>query len=55
LPPGYPVLEYVVRIAGEGTPEQFEEIHAEVQATSPNFDNIARAIRIDAKLEVEKE
>ena len=34
--------------------EQFEEIHAEVQATSPNFDNIARAIRIDAKLEVGK-
>jgi len=24
-----------------------------VQATSPNFDNLARAIRIDAKLEVE--
>ena len=55
VPPGYPVIEYVVRIAGEGTPEQFEEIHAEVQATSPNFDNIARAIRIDAKLEVGKE
>ena len=55
VPPGYPVIEYVVRIAGEGTTEQFEEIHAEVQATSPNFDNIARAIRIDAKLEVGKE
>ena len=52
VPPGYPNLEYIVRIAGDGTPEQFEEIHAEVQATSPNFDNIARAIRIDAKLEV---
>ena len=55
VPPGYPVIEYVVRIAGEGTTEQFEEIHAEVQVTSPNFDNIARAIRIDAKLEVGKE
>lgn len=55
VPPGYPNLEYVVRIAGDATPEQFEEIHAEVQATSPNFDNIARAIRIDAKLEVGKE
>ena len=52
VPPGYPGIEYVVRIAGEGTPEQFAEIHAEVQATSPNFDNLARAIRIDAKLEV---
>ncbi|HEU0311397.1 MAG TPA: OsmC family protein, partial [Sphingomicrobium sp.] len=54
VPPGYPELAYVVRIAGEATPEQFAEIHAEVQATSPNFDNLARAIRIDAKLEVEK-
>ena len=50
--PGYPSLQYVVKIAGDGTPEQFAEIHAEVQATSPNFDNLARAIRMDAKLEV---
>ena len=55
VPPGYPGIEYVVRIAGEGTPEQFAEIHAEVQATSPNFDNLARAIRIDAQLEVEED
>lgn len=55
VPPGYPSLEYVVRIAGDGTPEQFAEIHAEVQATSPNYDNLARAIRIDATLEVESE
>ena len=48
VPPGYPVIDYVVRIAGDGTPEQFEEIHAEVQATSPNYDNIARAIRMKA-------
>jgi hypothetical protein len=43
-----------VRIAGDGTPEQFDEIHAEVQATSPNYDNLARAIRMEAKLEIEK-
>ena len=55
VPPGYPSIEYVVRIDGDATAEQFEEIHAEVQATSPNFDNIARAIRIDAKLEIGKE
>ena len=53
VPPGYPALQYVVRIAGDGTPEQFQEIHAEVQATSPNYDNLARAIRMDARLEVE--
>jgi len=53
VPPGYPSLSYVVRIAGDGTAEQFAEIHAEVQATSPNYDNLARAIRMDATLEVE--
>ncbi len=53
VPPGYPGLEYVVRIAGDGTPEQFAEIHAEVQATSPNYDNLARAIRMEATLQVE--
>jgi uncharacterized OsmC-like protein len=52
VPPGYPSLQYVVRIAGDGTAEQFAEIHAEVQATSPNYDNLARAIRMEAKLEV---
>ena len=54
-PPGYPSLEYVVRIAGDGTAEQFLEIHQEVQATSPNYDNLARAIRMEATLEVEGE
>ena len=53
VPPGYPALNYVVRIAGDGTADQFAEIHAEVQATSPNYDNLARAIRMDARLEVE--
>ena len=50
--PGYPSLQYVVRIAGDGTPDQFAEIHAEVQATSPNYDNLARAIRMEARLEL---
>jgi uncharacterized OsmC-like protein len=48
--PGYPKIDYVVRIAGDGTPEQFEEIHQGVMATSPNYDNIARAIRMNGTL-----
>jgi uncharacterized OsmC-like protein len=52
VPPGYAGLDYVVRIAGDGTPEQFAEIHREVQATSPNFDNLARAIRMEGRLEI---
>jgi uncharacterized OsmC-like protein len=52
VPPGYPGVSYVVRIAGDGTPEQFAEIHAEVQRTSPNYDNFARALCMEARLEI---
>jgi len=52
IPPGYPAIDYVVRIAGDGTAEQFEEIHANVMATSPNYDNIARAVRMSGRLEL---
>lgn len=52
--PGYDSIQYVVRIKGPGTPEQFREIHENVMKTSPNFFNISRPIRIEAKLEVEK-
>ena len=53
VPPGYPAIDYIVRISGDGTPEQFAEIHAEVQKVSPNFDNLARAIRMNATIQVE--
>ena len=40
-------------VGNDGGRAVHAEIHAEVQATSPNYDNLARAIRMDAKLEVE--
>ncbi len=51
--PGYDRIRYTVRIKGNGTPEQFEEIHRTVQATSPNYYNLSRAIRLEANLVVE--
>ena len=51
--PGYESMQYVVRIAGNGTPEQFREIHENVIKTSPNYFNISRPIRLDAELQVE--
>lgn len=51
--PGYESLQYVVRIAGNGTPEQFREIHENVVKTSPNYFNLSRPVRLDAKLQVE--
>ena len=52
ISPGYEELDYHVRIAGNGTPEQFEEIHRAVMATSPNYFNLARPIRMNGTLAV---
>lgn len=50
VPPGYEKLDYIVHIAGNGTPEQFADIHRTVMATSPNYFNIARPIQINGRL-----
>ena len=52
VPPGYEQIDYTVRIAGNGTAEQFDEIHRAVMQTSPNYFNIARPIRMNGKLQV---
>lgn len=46
VPPGYRRITYRVFIDGDGTREQYEEIHAAVQATSPNFFNLAQPIQM---------
>ena len=51
--PGYESLRYTVRIKGDGTEEQFAEIHEAVMATSPNFFNIANAVALKPTLVVE--
>ena len=50
--PGYEHIDYEVRIAGNGTPEQFQEIHETVMKTSPNYFNINRPIRVNGALRV---
>ncbi|MEJ2122830.1 MAG: OsmC family protein [Alphaproteobacteria bacterium] len=50
---GYESLSYTVRIKGDGTPEQFAQVHDAVMATSPNFYNIANAVTLNPKLLVE--
>jgi len=51
--PGYDTIHYTVRIKGNGTREQFEEIHRNVMATSPNRWNIANPIKLTSDLVVE--
>ena len=52
VPPGYEVVDYDVSIAGNGTPEQFEEIHQTVMKTSPNYFNLSRPIRLNGTLDI---
>ena len=50
--PGYEKLEYEVKIKGDGSPRDFEEIHQNVIRTSPNYFNLSRPIRLTGTLAV---
>jgi len=50
---GYRELHSTVVIKGDGTEEQFRKIHEMVLATSPNFYNITRAVRVAPELTIE--
>jgi uncharacterized OsmC-like protein len=52
VPPGYRHIDYDVRIKGNGTPEQFAEIHETVMATSPNYFNMSRPVKMNGRLVV---
>jgi uncharacterized OsmC-like protein len=51
--PGYESLSYTVRIKGNGTEEQFAEVHDAVMATSPNYFNVAKAVALKPTLVIE--
>ena len=53
VPPGYESLSYIVHIKGDGTEEQFTEIHEAVMTTSPNFYNIANAVMLKPTLVID--
>jgi uncharacterized OsmC-like protein len=53
VPNGYDKLRYTVRIKGNGTKEQFAEIHEAVMATSPNFYNLSQPVNLSPRLVVE--
>lgn len=50
--PGYEAIDYEVRIKGDGSPKDFEEIHRTVMATSPNYFNMSRPIKMNGSLRV---
>jgi uncharacterized OsmC-like protein len=47
---GYPRLTYTVFLDGDGTREQFEDIHQAVMATSPNYFHMAQPIQMVGRL-----
>jgi uncharacterized OsmC-like protein len=53
VPAGYQDLNYTIRVKGDGTREQYEKAHQAMIATSPNYYNLAKPIRLNAKLIVE--
>ena len=52
VPPGYEKVDYDVFIKGDGSTEDFEEIHRTVMATSPNYFNMSRPIRMNGSLKL---
>ncbi len=50
VPPGYRRINYTVTLEGDGTREQYEEIHQAVMATSPNYFNMAQPIQMCGRL-----
>ncbi|MEE8453067.1 MAG: OsmC family protein [Thermoguttaceae bacterium] len=52
--PGYDEIHQTVRIKGNGTAEQFREVHETVMASSPNYFNMTHPITMHPQLIVEQ-
>jgi uncharacterized OsmC-like protein len=50
VPPGYRRINFTVHLDGDGTAEQFEEIHEAVMRTSPNYFNLAQPVQMCGRL-----
>jgi uncharacterized OsmC-like protein len=50
--PGYESVDFEVRIKGDGSAADFEEIHQTVMKTSPNYFNMSRPIKMNGTLSV---
>ena len=48
--PGCRRISYTVELRGDGTREEFEEIHQAVTATSPNYFNVSQPIQMVGRL-----
>jgi hypothetical protein len=45
-------IEYTIRVAGDGTPEQFEQLREQAQAHSPNAMSLVQGVPLTGRLEL---
>jgi hypothetical protein len=45
-------IEYTLHVAGDGTPEQFEQLRQQAQAHSPNAMSVLQGVPLSGRLEV---
>lgn len=45
-------IEYTIRVAGDGTPEQFEQLRQQAQAHSPNAMSLLQGVPLTGRLEL---
>ncbi|MDQ4087432.1 MAG: OsmC family protein [Pseudomonadota bacterium] len=50
IPAGYRRINYTVHLEGDGTAEQYDEIHRAVLASSPNYFNLAQPVQMCGRL-----
>jgi uncharacterized OsmC-like protein len=50
VPAGYRRISYTVFLEGDGSRDQYEEIHQAVMATSPNYFNMAQPVQMVGRL-----
>ena len=50
VPAGYRRISYTVFLEGDGSRDQYEEIHQAVMATSPNYFNLSQPIPMVGRL-----
>lgn len=50
IAPGAETIRYRVEVSGDASPQQFEEIHREVMANSPNRWHLTQPIQLEAEL-----
>lgn len=53
IPAGYQSLNWTLKVKGNATPEQFQQVYEATISASPNFWNLANPVTIKPELQVD--